>query len=72
MPRAQQVCNLDDRPRKRQATPDAVPQNKGSGAFHRAIEPGTRSELHNTGIQHSGSGSFSARNIYFGRSSALF
>ncbi|WYZ36192.1 hypothetical protein EsH8_XI_000075 [Colletotrichum jinshuiense] len=68
-PRPQQFSDLDDRPRKRQAAPDVVPRNDGSGAFHRAMEPSTRSELHGAGIQHSGSGSFSARDIYFGATS---
>ncbi|KAK1974472.1 hypothetical protein LZ30DRAFT_406165 [Colletotrichum cereale] len=68
-PRPQQLSGLDDGSRKRQATPDVVPRNDSSGEFHRAIEPSTRSELHGTGIQHSGSGSFSARDIYFGATS---
>ncbi|KDN64500.1 hypothetical protein CSUB01_00457 [Colletotrichum sublineola] len=37
----------------------------GSGSFH----TGVRSELHGTGIQHSGSGDFSAHNIYIGATS---
>ncbi|OHW95965.1 vegetative incompatibility protein het-e-1 [Colletotrichum incanum] len=67
--RPQHFTDLDDRPGKRQATPDAVPRNDSGGAFHRAIEPSSRSELHGTGIQHAGSGSFSARDIYFGPTS---
>ncbi|WYZ45757.1 hypothetical protein EsH8_VIII_001073 [Colletotrichum jinshuiense] len=63
--RPQELSDPDDRSRKRQATPDVVPRNDSSGAFHRTIEPSTRSELHGTGIQHSGSGSFNARDIYF-------
>ncbi|KAL0932792.1 beta transducin-like protein HET-D2Y [Colletotrichum truncatum] len=68
-PWPQKVFDLDERSRKRQATPDIVSQNDGSGAIHRAIQPNVRSELHGTGIQHSGSGNFSARDIYFGATS---
>ncbi|KAK1987242.1 WD40-repeat-containing domain protein [Colletotrichum cereale] len=63
-PQPSLASGLDDRAGKRQATPDVVSRNTGS-AFH----TGPRSELHGTGIQHSGSGDFSAHKIYIGTTS---
>ncbi|WYZ44541.1 hypothetical protein EsH8_VII_000977 [Colletotrichum jinshuiense] len=60
------ISDLCDRSGKRQATPDVIPQGYGRRAFHNALAPGAWSELHGAGIQHSGSGSFSARDIHIG------
>ncbi|GKT43277.1 vegetative incompatibility protein HET-E-1 [Colletotrichum spaethianum] len=65
-PWAEQASDLYDNPQKRQA----VPRNNDSiGASHISQEPGARSEFDGVGIQHSGSGNFSARDVYIGSTS---
>ncbi|GJC77672.1 vegetative incompatibility protein HET-E-1 [Colletotrichum liriopes] len=60
------VSDLYDNPPKRRV----APQNKNSsGPSHILQEPGAWSEFGGTGIQHSGSGNFSARDIYIGSTS---
>ncbi|KZL75752.1 beta transducin-like protein HET-D2Y [Colletotrichum tofieldiae] len=60
------VSGLYDNPSERRVAPQ---NNNSSGPSHILQEPGAWSEFEGTGIQHSGPGNFSARDIYIGSSS---
>lgn len=64
-PRPGQVSDLGDNPEKRRA---ASQKDDVRRASQISQEPGARAEFYGTGIQHSGSGSFNARDIYIGMS----
>ncbi|WYZ42120.1 hypothetical protein EsH8_V_001015 [Colletotrichum jinshuiense] len=62
-PRPGQVSDLGDNPEKRRV---ASQKDDVRRASQISQEPGARAEFYGTGIQHSGSGSFNARDIYIG------